>query len=70
MRRIAAVLVLLLTATAARAGIEDYWKLDAITHGVSCCAVVLCFGIVALNIVFAVYARRQARRPTPPVEDE
>jgi hypothetical protein len=62
MRRIAIVL-LLLSATAAPAGVEDYWRLDVTSQSLSCCALVLGFGFVAVNIALAVRSRRKARHP-------
>jgi hypothetical protein len=70
MRRIAAVLVLLLTATAARAGKEDGGGLEVIVYGYICCATAPLILIFAVTITLAIYDWRKARRTNPPAPGE
>jgi len=70
MRRIATVLVLLLTATMARAGVEDRGGLDAFGYIGGCCTVGPLLFVFALVITLAIHDWRKARRPLPPSEDE
>lgn len=70
MRRMAAVLVLLLTASAAWAG---YTTQDLLHSPVAWCSALVFVFLLVLGLVFlivmAVNEQRNARRPPPPPED-
>lgn len=70
MRRTAAVLLLLLTASSAQAGMQDGVDVEMQIRSLGCCCV-LPFSLMLLPVILlAIYDWRKARRPAPPAEDE
>lgn len=71
MRRTAAVLVSLLTATAARAGMDE-GRLDVLAYMTGCCTLGPLLFVFTLVIALAIYDRRKGLRrgrridPPPP----
>ena len=70
MRRLAVVLVLLLTATAAQAGYEDGRPLEVLVYGMACCATVPFLFMLSSVIAAIIYDLRKARRTKAPAENE
>jgi hypothetical protein len=66
MRRTAALLVLLLTAADAQAGISESDRFQILLGGVACCWGVPLSVALVLILAMAIYDRRKARRDQPP----